>query len=191
MQDQGIAKTGVPYTDSAYGSFPYPNDSANVEHSELRHENAGEENNAEDNVTTYSATATVTPHLAHGSISELSNDLHSRFGQCPLSRFTTDSTDASFESDLFSDSDSLEDVGPLDRNDENFSILDSVVQTLLSGFRETSEARKRLGQSETSSGSAPGSFNPATELLSTALPLKSRRKRQRGQDDEEGSENED
>ncbi|KAH8714635.1 hypothetical protein BGZ61DRAFT_587335 [Ilyonectria robusta] len=108
-----------------------------------------------------------------------------------VSRLATDSTGASFESDLFSDSDSLEDVGPLDRNDENFSILDSVVQTLLSGFRETSEARNRLGQSETSSGSTPGNFNPGTELLSTTLPLKTRRKRQRGQNDEEGSENED
>ncbi|KAH6977436.1 hypothetical protein BKA56DRAFT_69112 [Ilyonectria sp. MPI-CAGE-AT-0026] len=108
-----------------------------------------------------------------------------------LSRIATDSTGASFESDLFSDSDSLEDVEPLDRNDENFSTLDSVVQTLLSGFRETSEVRKRLGQSETSSGSAPGNFNPGTELLSTTPSLKTRGKRQRGQNDEEGSENED
>ncbi|KAH6975069.1 hypothetical protein BKA56DRAFT_82828 [Ilyonectria sp. MPI-CAGE-AT-0026] len=106
-------------------------------------------------------------------------------------RTGADSTDASFESDLFSDSGSSEAYEPLDSSDQDFPALNRVLQTLLSGFRESCQVRKRPGQSETSSGTGSETFRPLRAAISTNLSSHPCRKRQRQQSEYEGSGNED
>ncbi|KAH7120296.1 hypothetical protein B0J13DRAFT_567770 [Dactylonectria estremocensis] len=101
----------------------------------------------------------------------------------------TDSTDASFESDLFSDSGSSEAFEPLDSIDRNFPALNWALQTLLSGFKESCQARRRPGQSETSSGTGSESSRPLRAAMSSDLPSNPCLKRWHRQSDDEGSGN--
>lgn len=105
------------------------------------------------------------------------------------SRIATDSTDVSFESDLFSESGSSN-IEPLDSNDHHFSVLNSVLHSLLLGFREATEVRTRAGQSKTSE-TGSGAPKTTSESVCVTLPRIECRKRQRQQKENGDSENED
>ncbi|KAH6999534.1 hypothetical protein EDB80DRAFT_117897 [Ilyonectria destructans] len=109
----------------------------------------------------------------------------------PQSRTNTDSADASFESDLFSESGTSEDIEPLDKNGQHFSTLTSVLQSLISGFRETTRGRTQPSQADASSRTGSGISRTTSVGVSTNPPPNQNRKRQGRQNNNEDSENED
>jgi hypothetical protein len=96
---------------------------------------------------------------------------------------TTESPDESLDSNLFSVSDSSEEMEPLDSNEPTHLVLNTLLRSLLLGFRST--VQYQLSPNENGEGSVPPSSATGSSTLGeTSGP--SRKRNRRATDDDDG-----